>query len=89
MDSGHRAVNEYLAAVLRRVHAEREASWVPGGGQSIATASGHYTRTYRDCYPDAGIGPDNPLGLILDCLFTAGFCEIWEFCEQAEGRTPT
>ena len=75
----NREANMYLATILRKVGDLHEASWNGKG-------YGHYTKTYRECMIEAGVCESDPLTKILACLFTAGYCDMWEFCDETLGK---
>lgn len=64
-----------FATKLRQVHELREASW---GGNPPA-----YTRHYPGLITE--VFGNSPWAKIADCLFTAGYCEMWEFCDEILG----
>jgi hypothetical protein len=75
--------NQALARLLRDIHDRREKSW-----QSERAAHGtvgRYAKSYHQCYGEAGIAGDNPFHRILDCLFTSGFVDMWDFCDEVLG----
>jgi hypothetical protein len=65
--------NARLAKVIREVHKLREASY--------DKARDRYTRRHDECIREI-VGDDDPIALILSCLFTAGFGEMWDFCDH-------
>jgi hypothetical protein len=70
--------NQELALALRQVSKAHEASW--------DTFKAKYNRSMHDCIR-AELGND-PLALIFDCLFTAGYAEMWSFCDQVLETAP-
>src|SRR5262249_2536742 len=42
-----------------------------------------YTKSYFDCVREV-VGED-PIATILDCLFTAGYCDMFEFADAVLG----
>lgn len=94
-----RARNEALAQMLREALKLHEASWIEKHHQApvqdvdMDTGKlfiseprwiGKYGRDMDACIHEV-VG-DDPIALILDCLFTAGFSEMWEFCDQVLGK---
>jgi len=73
--------NVALAQAIRAILAMREGSWeeveIVGGYQGV------YTKRPLKCIK-AVVG-DDPIGLILECLFAAGYDEMWEFCDRVLG----
>ena len=70
------ALNRHLAAILRDVQDLREDSWDDNARR--------YRRTYQQCYEMVGL-KDNPITLILDCLFMSKHDDTWDFCDQVLG----
>lgn len=65
--------NVALAQAIRAVDAMYEGSWV----------NTRYTKRYSECI-QAVVG-DDPIGIILYCLFTAGYCEMFDFADKVLG----
>lgn len=92
---GQHEANILLAKAIREISAKHEASWVPKHRQrpslNYDTArydgplvwEGKYTKDYVECIYEV-VG-DDPITLILACLFTAGYCEMYDFCGQVLG----
>lgn len=92
--------NRRLALAIRKVNELREASYDPGTEKSVDTLNGvghqgfsewarypGYTKTYSACIQEV-VG-DDPIATILGCLFTAGYCDMFEFADQVLGpETP-
>jgi hypothetical protein len=72
-------VNVTLAEHIREVSELHEKSWEAG------EPYGEYTKDYSDCIEEV-VG-DDPIGLILSCLFTAGYCEMYDFCDEVLGKS--
>ena len=73
--------NVALAQAIRAILAMREGSW-----EEVETDGGYrngYTKTVSECIQ--AVAGDDPIGLILGCLFTAGYGEMWEFCDRVLG----
>ena len=73
-------VNVTLAEHIREVSGLHEKSWTKGEGDKY----GRYTKDYDECI--AEVVGDDPIGLILSCLFTAGYCEMHDFCDEVLGE---
>ena len=67
--------NVGLAKAIKAVGELYEASW-----------QRQYDKTLRDCIIEV-VGPDDPIALVLACLFTAGYSEMWDFVVQGLRRT--
>lgn len=70
--------NRRLALAIRKVSELHEASYV---GDEEYKANPHlpYRKSYYDCIREV-VGND-PIATILDCLFTTGYCEMFEFAD--------
>lgn len=78
--------NRSLALAIRRVEEIHEASY--DKAKSYVTRDGTeipkgYTKTYSVCVREV-VGTD-PIATILDCLFTAGYCDMFEFADTVLG----
>ena len=69
--------NVTLAEHIREVSQLRESSW------DGSTKYGEYKLSYDDCIQQV-VG-DDPIGIILACLFTAGYSDMYDFCDQVLG----
>lgn len=78
--------NHRLAHCIRDVERLQEASYDPGLGATTreGRTGGEYTKTYLVCIDE--IVGDDPIWMILACLFTAGYCEIFDFCNVILGK---
>jgi hypothetical protein len=77
--------NVTLAEHIREIANLREKSWKPEAWQGREGQwYGEYQKDYDECIHDV-VG-DDPIGLILSCLFTAGYCEMYDFCDQVLGE---
>jgi hypothetical protein len=65
--------NVRLARAIRQVQGLREASWT---GEN-------YGKSYSDCISEV-VGND-PIGIILRCLFTAGYCDMFQVADKVLG----
>ena len=65
--------------LAKAIKAVSEASWQP--------QSGEYSKKMRDCIIEV-VGPDDPIALVLICLFTAGYSEMWDFVDHVLGERP-
>jgi hypothetical protein len=70
--------NIELAEAIRAIHKLREASYV---------GAGRYGKRYDECIAEV-VGSD-PIHLLLSCLFTAGYCEMFDFCDIVLGAEPS
>lgn len=92
---GQHETNILLAKAIREISAKHEASYNPeayqmrsmnyGTGERDGPLQwyGGYTKTYDDCIQQV-VG-DDPIAMILACLFTAGYSEVYDFCDQVLG----
>ncbi len=71
--------NVELAKAIKAVGELYEASWRPQAWK--------YSKKMHDCIIEV-VGPDDPIALVLDCLFTTGYTEMWDFVEQVLGGEP-
>lgn len=71
--------NVRLALAIRKVHELREASYDASAGRC-----GGYSKRYQDCIREV-VG-DDPIATILSCLFTAGYCDMYEFADAVLGK---
>lgn len=67
--------NVRLAQAIRRVEEIHEASY--------NRFLDRCTKRYRDCIREV-VG-DDPIATILACLFTAGFSDMYDFCDTVLG----
>lgn len=87
--------NHRLAHLIREISAKHEASWVAKYRQrpslNYETArydgplvwEGKYTKDIDECIHEV-VG-DDPITMILACLFTAGYSDMYDFCDQVLG----
>ena len=68
-------LNINLATILRNASDIREKSW---DGE-------RYGLTNSDAAEQA-CSRDNPLSIIMGCLLTAGYCDMWDFCDIVLGK---
>jgi len=77
-----------FAGWLRKVSDIREASWDENAGvmsRHTGLPYGAYQKHYGDpLYSEAGI--PEVWWPIFDCLLTAGYCEMWDFCDTVLGK---
>jgi hypothetical protein len=71
--------NIELAEAIRAIDKLREASYDRG--------TLRYTKRYDECIAEV-VGSD-PIHLLLSCLFTAGYCEMFDFCDLVLGAEPS
>lgn len=72
--------NVRLALAIRRVEEIHEASY----NRFLERC----TKLYRDCIREV-VG-DDPIATILSCLFTAGYSDMYDFCDTVLGpQAPT
>lgn len=91
--------NHHLALAIREVERLHEASWVEGiknpewdnwVNDAITKEprywlqEGKYAKSMHDCICEV-VGSD-PIATILDCLFTAGFADMYDFCDAVLGK---
>lgn len=87
MDDAERQMNIKLATWLRAVRKAHEASFKETndiGPYGYRIHEARYHKTVSDCIEE--VIPGNPLGMILNCLFDAGYAEMWDFCNEVLGR---
>ncbi len=68
--------NQSLALAIRKVAEIREGSWNEGRGE--------YDLLHRDCI--SYVVGDDPIAIILACLFTAGYSDIYDFTHKVLGE---
>lgn len=79
--------NVRLAQAIRKVNELHQASYV---GDEAYKANPHrpYAKSIHDCIHEV-VG-DDPIATILACLFTAGFADMYDFCDTVLGpQAPT
>lgn len=67
--------NVRLAQAIRKVEEIHEASWIADGR--------YYAKRYPVCI--ANVVGNDPIAIILNCLFTAGYADMHDFCNTVLG----
>lgn len=84
--------NDALARAIQKIEALHEGSFQEGVKRTDYDPVKHhseyvkypdYAKSYSVCIREV-VG-DDPIAAILDCLFTAGFCDMHEYADRVLG----
>lgn len=83
-------MNRQLAVWLRAARDRHEESYIEQVTDSRGNLiSGGYYMLSSQAAASVVVGENNPIALVIACLLTAGYCEMWDFCDQVLGPEQT